>query len=305
MPNLTEPAGLAEPMLPAAELERMERAVRRMLDTGRAEGVEIIGLGELSCVVARQGLACKRLPPFGQRARYDAYAHLVDGYLRALRAAGVAVVETAAQVVEVDGEHVGWIVQRRVPADTLLNARLRAAPDDLARHLPSILDHVDACAAAGLGFDAQLSNWSVEDGRPLLLDVTTPLMRDARGRDLLDTELFLAMLPALIRGLVRRFMLGDILDRYFDRRGVLLDIVGNLPDYGLERLTADALARVNARLDAPITAREVKSYRREQWWTWRVIRRALEAEYFWRRRVLRRRVLNLPPTVHARVAAGA
>lgn len=293
----TQAAGLEAPMLSPAELDALDRSVRRMLATGRREGVEIIGAGELTCVVDWKGFACKRLPPFDAPGRLDAYARLLDQYVGELRRAGIAVVETAAQSVEAEGAHVAYIVQRRVPAGTLLPTVLRPLPaEEAAGFLLPILDHVDACVAAGIGIDAQLSNWSVRDGRPLLLDVTTPMLRDAQGRDLLDTEVFVVMLPVLLRGIVRRFLVGDILEKNFDHRRILLDLVGNLPNYGLGHLTDASLPLVNARLEKPLTLADVLRYRREEWWTWRLIRRSLEAEQFWRRRILRRQNLNLLPS---------
>lgn len=289
-------AGLEAAMLPAGELERLEQAVRRMLATGRREGVEIIGAGEITCVMAWGGFACKRLPPFDTGERLDAYARLLDRYLRELRAAGIAVVHTAAQRVSAGGEHVGYVVQRRVPAHSLIPTVLRPLPaPEAAAFLHPILDHVDACVAASIGIDAQLSNWSLEDGRPLLLDVATPMVRDEHGRDLLDTEIFVSMLPVVLRGIVRRFLVGDVLDKNFNKRRILLDLVGNLPNYRLGHLTEPFLALINARLDTPLTLRDVLRYRRGEWWTWRLIRRALEAEQFWRRRILRQPDLNLLP----------
>lgn len=271
-------------MLPTDQIAALNDAVECLLTTGRAGGLELIGAGEISCVVAWQGFACKRLPPFDSLARVDAYRALLMRYLERLRACGVDVVDTAFQSIERDGKWIAYIVQPRVPADWWLPARMRAASETEAVGLVRpVLDHVQACEAAGIGIDAQVTNWSVRDGRPLYLDVTTPMLRDEAGRDLLDTEIFVATLPLIVRAIVRRFLVGDLLNRFFNRRETFLDLVSNIANAGLTHLTGPLLAEVNTRLDRPLAMKDVTAYRRQEWWTWMAIRKCLAAEQLARR----------------------
>jgi hypothetical protein len=271
-------------MLATEDLAAVNAAIETMLTTGRREGLELIGAGEISCVVGWQGFACKRLPPFDSAARVEAYGALLARYLEALRGCGVEVVDTAFQSLERDGKWIAYIVQPRVPADWWLPARMRAASEAGAVALVRpILDHVQACEAAGVGIDAQVTNWSVRDGVPLYLDVTTPMLRDEAGRDLLDTEIFVATLPLVVRAIVRRFLVGDLLNRFFNRRETFLDLVSNIANAGLAHLTEPLLAEVNTRLDTPLAMKDVTAYRRQEWWTWMAIRKCLAAEQLARR----------------------
>lgn len=275
-------------MLTGTDIEDLDRAVERMLLTGDRGDITMIGAGEMTCVLQWRGHACKRLPPFDERARTDAYARLLEEYLRRLRASGVPVIETALHIVSRNGKHMVYLVQPLVPADRCLPAWLRAAPqDEGVAMVRLVLDHIQNCTANHIGIDANLSNWSVDGGKPLYFDVSTPMLRDAAGHHRLDTEIFVATLPAIVRGLVRRYFVRELLDRYYDTRCVYENLLGDLPNTRLDDLTEPLLVEANARLETPLTLKQIHAYRREDWITWRAIRQLLKLEQFWRRTILR------------------
>src|SRR5690606_29979294 len=91
-----------------------------------------------------------------------------------------------------------YCVQPLVPEPLLCVQRLRrmdlAEGRELAAELFELIARVVPAREASpprLGFDAQISNWCLEAGRLVYLDVTTPLMRGPAGAEALDTELFL------------------------------------------------------------------------------------------------------------------
>ncbi len=143
-------------------------------------------------------------------------------------------------------------------------------------------------AHALLGLDGQMSNWALHDGKLLYMDVTTPLMRDAQGRELLDTELFMKSLPWALRGLVRRFFLGEIIDKYYLPRGVILDILGNLLKENLAKLIPTCLEQANVRLPEAIQESEVHRYYRSDAKMWALMQRLRRADRWWQRRIRRR-----------------
>lgn len=307
------------PSLPAPRLRELDEAIRTLLAGGSTDEVQIIGAGELTCVVEWDGLACKRLPPVTDPHRPERYGELLAEYLAALKRAGIPAVETGFQVATHQDVHVGYILQPRLPSHTLLPAVMAGLGVEQALvHFETILDHVDAAVAAGIGIDPQVSNWGIRDGAPLLLDVTTPMLRDEAGRDRLDTELFVAMLPRMVQGVVRRYMVQDLLNKNFRHREILLDLVGNVVNYGLEHFTEPFLEAANRRLaggsgppapaehppkgsnseppGSPLSLREVERYRTEEKWTWWAMRRSFAAEQVWRKYVLRAPALHLLPS---------
>ena len=98
----------------------------------------------------------------------------------------------------------------------------------------------------------------------------------------------MAALPWLMRPVVRRFLIRDILDKYYQLRGVVLDFLGNLYKERLDRLTAPLLDIANRSVDPPILADEPARYYRGDKRLWALLLRARRLDRAWQRRVRRR-----------------
>jgi hypothetical protein len=276
------------------DLDTLEAAVDRALATGDESGIRVLGYGEISCVVAWQAdgvpVACKRLPLFSTEGQLDRYRATLDAYVAALDTAGVSVVPTRLQSVRRDdGRFAAYCVQPALLPEALGPRFVSTATREGALTVfDAIIDRLSGSVSARLGVDGQLSNWAVVDGQLHYLDVTTPLMRDGDGRDQLDPEVFLASLPWALRGIVRRFVLTSIADKYFDRRGTLLDLLGNLHKEGLEGFLPALLDRTRPHVDRPITATEVSAYYASDARTWAALQRLRRIDRAWQTRVRRR-----------------
>lgn len=272
-------------------LTAADRDVRRALRAGDHAGLEVLGYGEVSTVIAVSTaagrFACKRLPPFDSRARYEAYRTLFEEYLKRLTDAGVRVVPSELWTLEADdGPLVAYCVQPVVPAERLGPKAIVAG--DAEELFAALLDHVLAAVSLRVGLDAQLANWALDDDGWSHLDVTTPLLRDADGRDRLDADLFVASLPWALRGLARRFVVRAVMNPYFDPRGVVLDVLGNLYKERLERFVTPFVAIANRRLERPVTAREVRARYARDARLWTAVLAVRRADRFWQLRVRRR-----------------
>ena len=282
------------PALPADGLEAMEAVVDRALVAGHAGDLRVLGYGEISLVIAweHQGrrFACKRLPPFPSQEAFTAYRASVDAYIDALQQRGIHPVETAVQQVRrSDGLMTAYCVQEILPDGSLLTDHMQTccAEESLGLYA-RILDALEGCITDRLGIDSQLSNWALVDGELLYLDTSTPMMRDDQGREVLDTDIFLASLPWALRGLVRRFLLRSILDKYYDVRGAALDLVGNLTKERLEPLLQPFMELANDRIEPDLTPAEIASYYRWDARMWRLLQFLRQLDRFWQRRLLRR-----------------
>lgn len=280
--------------LPLEELLPLEKALSRALETGDEKELEILGYGEISCVLAHahggRRYACKRLPPFAEADHFDRYLSTFEQYVARLRSAGVRVV--GSKLYSLPGERgiSAWCVQPRLSKEALLPVRMQGIPEDLAVQLfERLLELICGCVGPALGLDGQLSNWVWVEGEPGYLDVTTPMMRDAQGKELLNMELFLASLPWGLRPLVRRFLLKSILDKYYEPRGVVLDLLGNLYKEKLNQLIEPFLQAANRRFhSAPITLDEIRRYYEDDARTWALLQRLRRADRMWQRSVRRR-----------------
>ncbi len=285
---------LARGLLTEPELEQLDGDVQAALETGDESQLRVLGFGEISLVLGwpreDPDFACKPLPTFPSRARFDSYRRTLDDYVEALRDAEVEVVETTLQAVgRPDGTVAGYAVQPILAPQSLAPVVLRTG-DSSAGH-PLVEAVVETAAAAigpRLGIDAQLSNWWWDEGRLRYLDVTTPMLWDLHGRPSLDLDLLVQPLPPPVRWPVKRFLGPRILDGYRKPRGVFSDLCGNLVKEGLDRWLPLFLAPINRHLDQPMTEDEVRRYYRSDARLWGALLALRRLDRGWQRRVRRR-----------------
>jgi Family of unknown function (DUF6206) len=283
------------------ELRALEAEVSAALAVQDVDRLPLLGHGEISLVLGwppgdGPRVACKRLPPFRDAAAFERYATVVRRYIDELRARGVRVVETELHHLErLDGRVVGFHVQPVVPAQALGTEILRHA--DASHGHPVIGAVADAVVGAThprLGVDAQLSNWAWLDGEPWQLDLTTPFLLDEGGRPTFDLRPFLAVLPALVRPLVRREMI-SLIRRWTTARGALLDMSASLLKEGLDRWVDPALTAVNARVAPPISPEEATRVYHSDRRLWPLLFRLERANRWWQVSVRRRPFEYLVP----------
>jgi hypothetical protein len=226
-------------LIAVADLEALDAAVRHALATHDPSALTVLGYGEISSVVGwpsdRPRVACKLLPPMTPE-QLHAYARVFARYLDVLTERGVRVPTSELhEVVRPDGTLTAYVVQPVLPSEALV-PRLLAATEPDPHHpvVARIVAAVTRAVSDRVGLDAQLSNWAVVGGALHYLDVTTPMLRDGAGRELLDLEPVVRSVPAPLRPAVRRFVAPDILGRYYDPRNALCDVAANLHK---ERLT--------------------------------------------------------------------
>jgi len=215
---------------------------------------------------------------------------VVIDYLGALRAAGIEPVTTELyQRPGPDGGVIAYLVQPILDAATLAPAVVAAAePGAAVEVIERIMDRVVGFVDDRHGLDAQLSNWAVDGERLRYLDVSTPMLRDPDGGERLDGRVFMASLPWLMRPVAERFMLRGILAKYYQPRGVIVDLLGNLYKERLDHHLPALVEAAGARVSPALTVREVERYYRGDARTWAVLQRLRRADRAWQRRVRRR-----------------
>jgi hypothetical protein len=243
-------------------------------------------------------LVFKRMPMFYNTGELGPYLELYEDYLRYLTEAGVEVVPAAiTSVIPSRGNIVVYIVQEKRNSSTLVNSAIHSLPDaEIEKLFAAILEgigHVFAFNDArqgevALGFDAQMSNWSIigydesEARLPdplnlLYIDTSSPLLR-LNGHEQCDPELFLRAAPSFLRWVVRLLFLDDVLTRYYDRRQVIIDVLANLYKEKRVDMIPVLLNVANAFLHGtdipgafqPLTQKEIADYYHEDARIWTV-----------------------------------
>ncbi len=282
------------------ELRALDSLVDEALGSGREELLPTLGYGEISLVLGwpqeAPRYACKRMPAFPSQAAFESYARTLGDYVAALGAAGMDVVPTEMRGVDqLAGSVVGYVVQPILAADTLAPPILHAAdPGDGHPLVDAIVAAAAGTVSPRIGLDAQLSNWTWDDGRLTYLDVSTPMLWDEAGVSRLDLEPLAQAYPAILRPLLRRFVAPRILDGYRDLRGVYLDLCGNLLKERLDLWLGAFLAAIAPRLTQPLTAEDVHRYYRSDARLWAVLLRLRRLDRAWRLRTGRTYPFLLP-----------
>lgn len=299
-------------MVSVEALEALEREVGPTISRGELPPVPVLGWGEISVVLGLlhegERLACKRLPAFPDQAAVQRYREVCDLYVDELGRLGLTVpAHQVEAVASSGGKLVVYYVQQGVAGDAFVNRLLqRLPPPRAAALLGRVMSAVADLAEVNrdrpqlrIGLDGQVSNWAapgdLDRDALCYVDTSTPLLRKD-GAELLEVGLLLQSLPAPLVPLVKALFLGEILDRYYDARRVLRDLIANLIKERLEGLMGTALEQANALLGgrlswlhpAPLTEPEVRRYYRSDARMWELLLRLRRLDRFVKLRLLRR-----------------
>lgn len=287
--------------LDEVDVEGLDAAYRAAVASARADRLPVIGFGQVSVVFAwppaSPTVAVKSLPPFVSSDRLDRYVALLDEYVTALSGRGLDVVPTAVRSVGPDDDRPrAYVLQPLLDQSSLLvNVLADSAPVRAASILEEVTRRVGDIADEHLGIDCQVSNWALEGDRLRYFDVTTPMLRDAAGRDRLDTDLFIASLPWCTRGAVRRLVAPRLLDPYHEPRGALLDLAGNLYRDHLGHFVPLVVEVVNGAVSPPLTVPEVRRFARANAATWESLQWLRRMDRAWQMKVRSRTYEHLLP----------
>ena len=280
----------------------------------------VLGYGEISTVFeigsGRQAdIAYKRMPIFEAESELEAYRFIFREYNRLLSSeVGLALPDFGySHVSGDDGKPVMFLAQEKLDPRSIGNAVIHdVEPQDTVRLIRQVLRELSKVwdfnarqVEVELGIDGQVSNWSVADFEPgkglgdeielLYLDTSTPFIR-LDGVEQLDPELFLRSAPSFMVWILRALFLEDVMTRYYDLHLVAVDLIANfykeqLPELisGLIEAANDVFAHEVAGLGVePITAKEVRSYYREDALIWRLYLSMRKTDRFLRTRIARK-----------------
>jgi len=285
-----------------SDLDRnLLQAFERGLDPQHPERspipARILGYGEISTVfeIDAEGLrelAFKRLPLFYSQAEVKQYTAVFVEYNRLLEhEIGIRLpAHDHVIVTDARGRPVFYIVQQKLPAESIGNRILQRATRDERK----VWDFNRQQNRYQVAIDGQISNWVFIGDDVLYVDTSTPLFR-VNGVEQLDTELFLRSAPSFLVWILRLLFLKDVVNRYYDFHRVAVDLVANLYKEQRADLIPDAIHIVNdffaneARdLDiAPLTAKEVHDYYQEDALIWSLYFTMRKMDRFLRTRLLR------------------
>jgi hypothetical protein len=281
----------------------------------------VLGYGEISTVFAieAEGLedpALKRLPLFHSQEEVEAYQVAYEEYNHLLQdVIGLRLPSYShASFPNQAGRPIYYIIQQRLPSSSIGSQAIHLLRSEQVRLLVRrvlqesrrVWDFNRRQDRLQVGLDGQISNWSIdgfEAPGPQIeptstltyLDTSTPLYR-IEGVEQLNAELFLRSAPSFLAWILRLLFLEDVVDRYYDFRRVVIDLVANFYKEQRPDLIPEVIDEVNdfftgeaAALGIqPIEEREVRSYYREDALIWTLYLSFRRIDRWLQTRLLRR-----------------
>ena len=238
------------------DVERLDATVEEAVRVGAPRALRVLGYGELTLVIGWPTedpvVAVKRLPPFVDAGRLDAYAGLLERYVEILRERGVSVVHTEVRSHPGPGRSVrAYLVQPLVPRERHLNVILASAWGRAGagaarvgrRERPPLHRWRGRARCAGVELVGAERRPGATSTSPRRCCAT------ARVASSLTCRCSSSVYPWLTRPVLARIAPG-VMAQYHDPRTVLLDFASNLHKEGLDRCVPALLEAANRRLDA-------------------------------------------------------
>ncbi len=274
------------------ELLVLHNLVERSLERRDLSALNVLGLGEMSIALGwpidDPTIVCKRTPVF-TAAQFAVYKKVVSQYVADVEQLGISVVDTIPMCIENDDQVTGYLVQEKLPSDTLGHHLLASTAPDSEHPFLLALGSAISTVTERLSIDAQVSNWSWDGSTLTLIDVGTPFAWDASGDVVFDMGPFAAMISKPFRPIVRND-LTKVLRRWQTPRGVAVDIVANLHRVNLENWIAPSIEAFNQAVspEEPITATEARVIFDEDLKTFPRLKKLQQIERTWQTKVRRK-----------------
>jgi hypothetical protein len=238
----------------------------------------ILGYGEISTVFQIgecAGIAYKRMPLFRDTASAERYAAQFLEYCNLIAESGLKLPESRTGIVALPGRPVVlYIAQKILPPERFAHKLIHLLDfRETGKMIENILLQIELVWSFNrnrkplfeLALDGQLSNWVVSENESdglYFVDTSTPLYRKD-GVEQLDPELLLQSAPGFLRWILRLFFLKDVMNRYYDRRQVCIDLAANLFKEQKPEMVPAAVEIMNDisfGRGNPLSAEEVKKY---------------------------------------------
>lgn len=280
----------------------------------------VLGYGEISTVFEilheeQSDIAFKRMPLFDNMEDVESYREVYDRYHERLNQIGIVTPDYGSVTIETSKERIVlYLYQTKLPSESIGSSLIHRSSESgvhnlvlaVLRQLSKVWEfNKKGHPGVEVAIDGQISNWAVKNYTPnlgdpdageelLYLDTSTPLFRE-NGVEQLDVELFLKPTPPIVRWYLKKYYLQDIVDRYYDFRKVIIDLVANFLKEQKSDLVPGLVELVNTFFSteaaghdmSPITLKEIEEYYEDDASTWKLYLRVRKAHRFVKTKILR------------------
>ena len=248
----------------------------------------LIGYGEISSIFQIEkipGFVFKRMPLFKGRSEAEEYESNYYEYCDLLKEAGINLpIHETFVISKSESLYILYIAQECFDTKDFCHKlihtedynTLNEMTSKLAEHISGVWEFNERSKPKiELALDGQFSNWvwKRDEGRSELIyiDTSTPIYRK-NSLETMKPDLILKSAPSFLRAIIKLFFLDDVMNRYYSKRDVLIDMLANLHKEQKPELIAPFLELFN-RLNPDvneITIKEISSYYKEDKFIWQL-----------------------------------
>jgi len=302
-------------------LKKLERSIDTYNPEKGEVPIKILGYGEISLVFEIIGdpeqIAYKRIPIFENEQQVERHILAYNEYNRILiEEVGLNLpkydvvwfkdeedkIQFYCVQEKISYESVGNRVIHELSAEDI-NTLIILAMRDMKKVWLYSKDH----ETIDIGLDGQISNFAIigydpnnpkieDDTKLIYFDTSTPMLR-TNGEDAMEAELFLKSAPSFLRYIMKVAFLDEVLDRYYDWRLVIIDLIANFFKEQKPELIPGIISRINKYFMEeasefnmePITLEEVEKYYKNDKMIWAILQNARKIDRFIKTKLFRKR----------------
>jgi len=283
--------------------------------------IRILGYGEITLVFEivndEYNYAYKRLPIFETHEQAKKHEYIFREYNRFLNEE-IEIKTPPLEIVwfeNTEGKIIFYTIQEKIPSESVGNKVIHQVGNNdtellvlkALREMKKVWTFNKENKTYDVGLDGQISNFAVIDYDPnnpkvddnsllIYIDTVPPFYRK-NGVEAMDIELLTKSMPSFIRGLLKLIFLQDLIDRYYDWRLVIIDLVANLFKEQKRELIPSLITTVNKFLKEevslfnikPLTLEEVEKYYKSDKFIWNLYQRMRKFDRFIKTKLLRKK----------------
>ena len=273
--------------------------------------LKILGFGEISTVLQVQGLkeetewVYKKLPSFGRYHQVERYKYVFFEYQKLLKEVGIFLLPVHLKILKKEkNKYILYIKQEKVNQDIIGNKLIHKLNNNdcilllekILQELLKVYNYNVSQKNIKIGIDGQISNWADLNSKIIYLDITSPLFR-INNLEQLDINIFLKNVPSFLRIFIKKYFLKQVLDRYYDLRLIIVDLLSNFFKEKKKEIVRDAIEFSNNFLNKNIieekfnklTYEEIEKYYKLDSFIWKFYQFCRKTDRFFITKILKKK----------------
>jgi len=302
-------------------LKELERTIDTVHPERGKVPIKVLGYGEITLVFEiindPQNYAYKRLPIFETHEQARKHEKIFREYNRILNEE-LNIKTPPLDIVwfeDDDGKIIFYAVQEKLLPESVGNKVIHQVGNmdiknlvlKALREMKKVWTFNKENKTFDIGLDGQISNFAVinynsnnpkveENSQLIYIDTVPPFYRK-NGVEAMEIELLTKSMPSFIRGLLKAIFLQDLIDRYYDWRLVIIDLVANFFKEQKPEFIPSLVKTVNKFLEEEandfniesLSIKEIEKYYKSDKFIWELYQRMRLFDRFIKTKLLRKR----------------